>query len=228
MSKHKEYNHRKGIQTLLIENGIEITRRELKEILKSCEECMKKDKKVGKNASLIKVDKPKDPVGIDLLIVNENLKVIVMIDYFTRIIFARCIASKEAIKILHFVDTVYQKFKFKKLICDNGKEFQNELLKRFAERNEIELDYGIPYYHASNGRVERANRTIRDALKKVNKPIRIALKDVVDKYNRTIHRGIGMAPIEAMKPENWKKVRDTRRDMVKNLIDLNQNKKYLI
>ncbi|KAG0437216.1 hypothetical protein DMUE_3813 [Dictyocoela muelleri] len=62
------------------------------------------------------------------------------------------------------------------------------------------------YYHKSNGRIERANRTIRDALRHVKKSTKFILKKVIENYNILIYRGIGMSPNETLNSKKWKLV----------------------
>jgi hypothetical protein len=50
--------------------------------------------------------------------------------------------------------------------------------------------------------VERANRTLRNALNKVSGSIKNKLSRVVTNYNNTIHRGIGMKPKDALLMKN--------------------------
>ncbi len=102
---------------------------------------------------------------------------------------------------------VYNDLKFEKMIADNGKEFDNNSLKEWCNNKHISLDFVIPYYHQGNGRIERANRTIRDALKRTSGPINCRLNEVVRKYNDQEHRGIGMEPNKAIKEENFNEVR---------------------
>lgn len=54
------------------------------------------------------------------------------------------------------------------MLSNNGKEFNNYKVKEWAKRNVVKIQFSVPIYHASNVRVKRANRTIRDALKKTN------------------------------------------------------------
>ena len=49
-----------------------------------------------------------------------------LIYYFTRKLFGRCVSTKEAKKILDFIKQVYDAFPFEKLITDNGREFENK------------------------------------------------------------------------------------------------------
>lgn len=44
--------------------------------------------------------------------------------------------------------------------------------------------------------------TIREAVKRTSGPISRTLSRIVEAYNNAIHRGIGMKPVEAVKPEN--------------------------
>ena len=110
-------------------------------------------------------------------------------------------------KIISLLKRVYEEIKYKEIITDNGKEFSNKVVKNWLAQNKINQKFSIPYYHESNGRVERANRTIRNALRKEKGPIRAKLPKVLDTYNNMEHRGIGTSPNEAVKEENWEKVR---------------------
>lgn len=101
---------------------------------------------------------------------------------------------------------MYKSFRFEKLLCDNGREFANYRLKEFCKKRGIEIDYSIPYHHESNGRVERVIRTIGEAIKKEKQLVRFILKKVIDNYNESIHRGIGMTPNEALLEENHEQV----------------------
>lgn len=60
-------------------------------------------------------------------------------------------------------------------------------------------EFTITYYHQHKGRIERANHTIREKLKKLKGPIQKKLKEAIEAYNDVIHRGIVMSPNEAMK-----------------------------
>jgi transposase-like protein len=66
----------------------------------------------------------------------------------------------------------------------------------------------VPYYHQSNGRVERINRTIREACKKTKGSLKRKLVKIVENYNNLVHRGVGMTPAEALKEENINKVKE--------------------
>lgn len=109
--------------------------------------------------------------------------------------------------ILDFLKTIYKEFPFKKLLSDNGKEFKNKLIENWTNKEKVVHEFSIPYYHQSNGRVERVNRTLRTAINKTRGPLRRKLKNVVENYNSSYHRGIGMSPQEAVLEKNWTQVK---------------------
>lgn len=76
------------------------------------------------------------------------------------------------------------------ITVDNGREFDNEEVKNWTQENNIILDYSIPHYHASNGRIERVNRTIREACKKTPGLTEIKLAKILKNYNECRHRAI--------------------------------------
>lgn len=203
---HEKYNHRKTIEDKIKEEKINISNAMLKTILDKCKICMCQDKKIGRNFKMIRVNRPGELIGADLLEISPRQRIIVLVDYFSRKVFARLINSKESGKIVEYISEVFKIYKFEEILCDNGKEFLNDKLKDWCETNAVKLRYSIPYYHPSNGRVERVNRTLRTALKKTKGPIKVELQRIIDNYNNTIHRATKMTPNEANKIENFKKV----------------------
>ena len=89
-----------------------------------------------------------------------------MIDYFSRFLFSKVIESKETSKIREFIKLLSDKLKIKKLVSDSGKKFDNHEMKKLCRELEIDHELNTPFYHKSNGRIERANRTIRNSTKK--------------------------------------------------------------
>ena len=92
-----------------------------------------------------------------------------------------------------------------KLWVDEGKEFYNSTLKKWLANHHIDM-----YSTHNEGKavvVERFNRTMKSrmwryfTLKSTN-VYRTVLPKLVDDYNNTKHRSIGMSPVEASKKEN--------------------------
>ncbi|KAG0441846.1 putative uncharacterized transposon-derived protein F54H12.3 [Dictyocoela muelleri] len=197
---HKELSHRKNISKNLEEQSVIVTKKDLKRILESCKICNEFDKKIKSKFSFIKTNNVGERAGCDILEIKKGKLILNLIDYFSRKVFSQKIRSKTPDEIIKFMNKVYDEFKFKSMITDNGKEFENKYVKKWCAEKNVKHTFSIPYYHASNGRIERLNRTIRTALKKVKGKGK--LKKIVDAYNSTIHRGIGISPDKAILIEN--------------------------
>lgn len=144
-----------------------------------------------------------------MLEVTRGKKVVIAVDYFTRKIFARVIATKEAHKICETIEKILKEFKIETLVSDNGREFKNFKVAELTNRNGINHRFSIPYYHQSNGRVERAIKTIRNGLRKEQGPLKKRLTTVVKNHNDTVHRAIGMTSNDALKQENWPLIKES-------------------
>lgn len=101
-----------------------------------------------------------------------------------------------------FLDTAWRELLFKVLQSDNEKEFNNRQIRKWGKYREVEPRYTTPDFHQENGKVEREIRTLRAALERTPGPIGVKLREMVDRYNEMTHRGVGMAPNEAVKGEN--------------------------
>ena len=203
---HIRRNHRNNIMEEVKNENIHISENKLKEITKNCEICQKVDRTYEKSCKFVRTVSPGEVVSMDIMDVDKRYKILVAIDYFTRYVWARCLDSKESRKVLDFIKDVHTEMKVQTLLTDSGKEFHNNSVSDFCKANKINRKLSTPYYHQSNGRVERVIRTIRTGLKKITGPIKANLGKVVDNYNKTSHRGIGMSPESAVKKENWGKV----------------------
>lgn len=224
---HKNMGHRKSIEKDLKTNNINISKKKLRNILKQCPECQRKDTKPYKIKGFVKTSYPGEKVGIDLLEISKKQKVLILIDYFSRYVFAKIINTKHGYKILEFIKSVYYKFKFKSMTCDNGKEFNNNDLIAWAKSENIQVNYSVPYFHESNGRVERVNRTIREAIKKTSGTLKKSLGKIVEAYNNSIHRGIGISPKEALNKDNYEKVREHQKNYAKEFGEFKRKKNHL-
>jgi acetyl/propionyl-CoA carboxylase alpha subunit len=188
---------------------------------------MKRTNKGENTCWFVKVTEPGERLGVDMMEINNKMRLIIAVDYFTRKIFAKQVNSKRGEKIVKFLQCVYNKMAFKSLITDNGGEFVNNDVETWTKNNNVEYRFSIAYYHKSNGRVERANRTIRNAIRKTGKPVKIALKRIIENYNNMTHRGIGMSPNSAMLKENWDTVKKYQEKYQKEFQKKHKNVKIL-
>jgi hypothetical protein len=189
LKEHENLSHRKTIKNNLKQKEIEISNKKLKAILDKCEICKRKDKIISKSCIYIKVDKPGEKIGMDIMEFDENNSVITAIDYFSRKSFAKCVNTKEARKVVKFLNEIYEQFKFEGLITDNGREFQNKMVSQWCVDKGVKQTFSVPFYHQSNGRIERLNRTIRNGLKKSRGCIKVMLQKVIKNYYKYISQG---------------------------------------
>ncbi|KAG0437163.1 Transposon Tf2-8 polyprotein [Dictyocoela muelleri] len=96
------------------------------------------------------------------------------------------------VNIMNSLNKILLQFKFKTLLSDNDKEFSNKSVADWCHKNNLAHKFSIPYYHPSNGRIDRVNRTIREALKRTKRKINNILQKVINSYNDSFHRAIGM------------------------------------
>lgn len=138
--------------------------------------------------------------------------VLVVIDVFSKYVFAKPTKSKTAKEVLGVFNMILasQDRKPRRLMTDKGKEFDNDMLKNFCKEN------GIHYYTSQNpdtkaAVAERVIKTLKGRLyryftyKKSWRYLGV-LDKIVSAYNQAKHRSIGMAPIEVTN-ENEAEVR---------------------
>ena len=86
-----------------------------------------------------------------------------------------------------------------KLFCDNGKELDNEVMRKMAEYLRITRIFSLPYLPRSN-KVERLHRTIGPLLKAVltetsgHDQWPSYLPEILRAYNTSVHAVTGFTP----------------------------------
>ena len=220
---HRESGHRKDIHSKVLENGIDISRQELQKIISSCDTCLVYDRVRVRGGSHIISSEIGERVAIDVMDIDKRYKVVLAIDYFTRKAWGMLFKRKIQENVTKVLEAVYKDIKFKELLSDNGKEFDNELVKKWCSDREIKHEFSIPYYHQGNGRVERLNRTIRECIKKDKGLYAQRLNSALKTYNNNIHRALGMSPNEAMNPVNHDRIRDKMEKYAKEFKSRNLN-----
>jgi hypothetical protein len=179
-------------------------------VIKECEVCQRNQKEVAINhpAMAIKVTGIHDIIGIDLVFglteTKEKYKgVVVIIEYLSKTPYVKPIKSKSAIEISeHLLDYISIYGPPKIMISDQGKEFNNELIKQITTSSGIEHRVTAAYNPRTNGMTERFNQTFIESLRKHSE------KDQTDwpkwipfimiAYKTRIHSTTGFTPFELM------------------------------
>ena len=141
---------------------------------------------------------------------NSGFRYILMvIDVFSKYGWAVPLKTKKGEEIANALQSIFKDNTPKKLWVDRGKEFYNKDVDKLRKKYDIEM------YSTHNDEkcsvIERWNRTIKTQLWRyfsangTHKYTDI-LQPLIEKYNSTKHRSIGMTPLDARKPSNQQQV----------------------
>jgi len=137
----------------------------------------------------------------DYVKANNGYKyILVFIDVFTKMCYVEVLRNKTALSSLLALEKIIKRLPEtpNHLITDVGTEFYNRPVEQLLQ------NYGVEHYSIRGQHkaavAERMIRTMKGRLEKYlweNKTKRYVdvLPQVIDNYNRTPHRSIGMAPI---------------------------------
>jgi hypothetical protein len=159
---------------------------------------------------------PGDIFGSDLVDMgklarkNNGFKYILMVeDVFSKYGWAVGLKSKTGLAVREGLEKIFEKRTPKKLWVDKGSEYYNKNVSDLLEKRGIEI------YSTENDEkcsvVERWNRTIKSWIWKyftansTHKWVDI-LDPLIERYNNSKHRAIGMTPAEAIRPKNHDRV----------------------
>jgi hypothetical protein len=95
-------NHRKNINLELEKEGYSIKPSEIKNVLKNCETCIRKDKNYIKTCDFVYTNTPGELFAIDILEISKNERVVLGIDYFTRKFFESILRQRKHLKSKNF------------------------------------------------------------------------------------------------------------------------------
>src|SRR6266540_41824 len=122
----------------------------------------------------IPVGGPWDRISIDIvgpLPVTEraNRYIVTCIDYMTKWAEAKSLPDKSARQIAWFLyEEIICRYRCSQIIqSDNGLEFVNEVVKELLKQFQIWHQTVSPYKPQANGMIERFNRTLGEALSKL-------------------------------------------------------------
>ena len=132
-----------------------------------------------------------------------------VIDVFSKFGWAAPLKFKSGESVRTGLEALFSQSTPKKLWADHAYEVCNVKVQRLLKKHNIEL------YSTENEEkcsvIERWNRTIKTKLWKyftangTHRWIDI-LQPLIDKYNSTKHRSIGLTPLDARKPSNYQQV----------------------
>jgi hypothetical protein len=108
MQMHVNKNHRKNIYQDVIKKGIKLSENKVREIIKGCEVCLRKDFKYDKTNKFVFTQDEGEIFGVDLMEVSKNERLVLGIDYFTRKLYGRVLKTKESNKVLKFLKDTYK------------------------------------------------------------------------------------------------------------------------
>ena len=141
---------------------------------------------------------------------NSGFRYILMvIDVFSKYGWGVPLKTKTGKEVASALRTIFKEDKPTKLWVDKGREFYNKDVSELLKKNNIEI------YSTNNDEkcsvVERWNRTIKTQLWRYfsangTQKYTDILQPLIDKYNGTKHRSIGMTPTDARKPSNYQQV----------------------
>ena len=122
-----------------------------------------------------------------------------VVDTFSRVAFAIPLQNKTSAEIIRGFESIFRTHcKIPKYLqCDEGKEFFCKAFKDFLGKYHVQLYHNFSEFKACM--VERFNRTLMTKLAKYftysgSFEYVSVLQDLVEGYNSTVHRSIGVAP----------------------------------
>lgn len=154
---------------------------------------------------------------------NRNFRfILTVIDNLSKYAWIRLLKNKKAQTVLKAFRDIISKSKRKPQILgsDSGSEFVNKLFRKFLIENNIKIYYMRTPFKAVL--IERFNRTLKERIRKYayhHKTNRFV--DVIDKivenYNKSIHSGTRMRPIDVKSHSERQAFRNLYRQQYKPL-----------
>lgn len=173
-----------------------------------CHECATYHRGTPKRQGLLQVcpvGEPWERIAIDLTGPHPTSRsghtyILTVIDLFTKWAEALPLRNKEAVTVARaLVDVVISRFGVPlQLLSDNGKEFDNLVLKEICRLLEIDKLRTTTYKASTNGAVERLHRTMNSMLGKVvstnQRDWDQYLPSVMGAYRSSRHESTGFSP----------------------------------
>jgi hypothetical protein len=152
---------------------------------------------------------PMDIIQLDTVMLPKSLQMhdcpflITACCHFSKYLWAEATTSKSAEAVKDFLLRIFSHFGMPKNIqTDNGREFENHLIRDMLEGEKISFYHGRPYHPQSQGLIESRNKLLQDKLKKAHKSkpfdLKIKLSAILYDYNTTPHSSTGYRPCYAL------------------------------
>ena len=78
--------------------------------------------------------------------------VLIVVDHFTKFLFATACLSKESKNVVKFLEKVYKTFGSpERILSDNGGEFISDIVSELQFRNNVRISHGMPYRPQTQG-----------------------------------------------------------------------------
>jgi IS30 family transposase len=147
---------------------------DIKDYIRSCDSCQRRGRKRNiEPLQPIPVGEPFSKIGIDIvgplpLTENGNKYIVVATDYMTKWPEAKAIPQATAQQVANFIyeDIICRHGCPQLLLSDRGSHFRNQIIDKLMDKFDIKHIYSTPYHPATNGLVERFNRTLCESLAK--------------------------------------------------------------
>ena len=148
---------------------------------------------------------PFERVGLDLTGPHPRSKrghvyILTYLDHFTKWAEAVPLRNKEATSVADaLVNEIFPKTGLpRQILCDNGREFKNQLLDELFDRLNIDRAFTTAYSPSTNGATERLHRTLNIMLAKVvaqdQRDWCERLPMVMAAYRSSVHTTTGFSP----------------------------------
>lgn len=178
--------------------------RDIEEFIKNCEICKRsKYERIPEIMPMMLTETPTKPFQIlhmDAFVMEQKI-FLTIIDAFSKLAQAFEIPAKTAIHISEKLITYFTFYGTpEKIISDQGKEFNNSIVKELLKLHKINVHFITVRNPQSNGLLERFHSTLLEhirILKNINDdPISHQIKYAILAYNSSIHSTTGFTPFE--------------------------------
>jgi hypothetical protein len=149
--------------------------------------------------------RPWNQLGIDIKgpILDEKLRkmyIVVVVDYYTKIVQVKTMSNVSSKDIISFIDTLFSLLGLPNtLVSDNGPQFISSEFEQYLKSKGIVHRRSAVYNPQANGCVERVNRNINKVVENCQRvqnyqELQNVLNDYLLNYNNTHHDTTGRVP----------------------------------